>query len=498
MSDMAGGTGDVAEEAAFQHLHPLSILVGFIRFLSQNIILIGILYFGVLDQNPVYTMMLAGGVFVLAILFSYVIWSRFTYQVGALEIRIKSGVISRNNRSIPFERIQDVSLERKPIPRMLGLATVKLETGSGGGEDGKLDSLSLEKAEELRDSIRIRKSDAVAVKAGPGATEPQDEAPDNLLFAMDGKRLVIAGLFNFSFIFFAIIAALAQNLDSFLDVPYFEITYWTDRLRGVEFVDGLSVAARIAGILGAVFSLILVGTISGIIRTVIREYGFRLDRVKNGLRRRRGLFTLTDMVMPVHRVQAAILRTGPVREKFGWFHLKLQSLAGDAGGETDHSAAPCADLKEIQPILDETDIQLYSQNQRFLSVHPAFWWRDAMIVFLILGAIALGNAKFVHPALIAIILLWVPITIFLFLSWRRHQYALTDSQIFVRQGWWRRKLTILPRRKIQTVDVSQSPLDHPFNLATVTIGAAGGSPLSPIRIMDIPFDQAMMLRGQLI
>ncbi|VAV93115.1 hypothetical protein MNBD_ALPHA04-2403 [hydrothermal vent metagenome] len=498
MSDIAGGTSDVAQEAAFQHLHPLSIVVGFIRFLSQNIILIGILYFGILDQNPLYTLMLGGGVFVLAILFSYVIWSRFTYQVGALEIRIKSGVISRNNRSIPFERIQDVSLERKPIPRMLGLATVKLETGSGGGEDGKLDSLSLKTAEELRDSIRVYKSDVVAAKARPNAPEPQDEATDNLLFAMDSKRLMIAGLFNFSFVFFAIIAALAQNIDSFLDVPYFEITYWADRLQRVEFVDGLSVAARIAGILGAIFSLILVGIISGVIRTVIRDYGFRLDRAKNGFRRRRGLFTLTDMVMPIHRVQAAILRTGPIREKFGWFHLKFQSLAGDAGGETDHSAAPCANMDEIQLILDETDIRLYSQSQKFLSVHPAFWWRDTIITFLILGAIALGSAKFVHPGLIAIISLWVPITIFLFLGWRRHQYALTDNQIFVRQGWWRRKLTILPRRKIQTVDVGQSPLDHPFNLATVTIGAAGGSALSPIRIMDIPFDQAMVLRGQLI
>ena len=86
----------------------------------------------------------------------------------------------------------------------------------------------------------------------------------------------------------------------------------------------------------------------------IRDYGFRLDRVKNGFRRRRGLFTLTDMVMPIHRVQAAILKSGPIRERFGWHHLKFQSLAGDIGGETDHSAAPCAKMHDMEPIRAET------------------------------------------------------------------------------------------------------------------------------------------------
>ena len=70
-----------------------------------------------------------------------------------------------------------------------------------------------------------------------------------------------------------------------------------------------------------------------------------------------GLFTLTDMVMPIHRVQAAILQTGPVRQRFGWYHLKFTSLASDASGETDHSAAPCASLAEIEPILEECAIR---------------------------------------------------------------------------------------------------------------------------------------------
>ena len=39
------------------------------------------------------------------------------------------------------------------------------------------------------------------------------------------------------------------------------------------------------------------------------------------------------MTLPVERAQAAIVRTGPVRDAFGWRELKLQSLARDEGGK---------------------------------------------------------------------------------------------------------------------------------------------------------------------
>jgi len=266
-------------------------------------------------------------------------------------------------------------------------------------------------------------------------------------------------------------------------------------------IDGFSFWMRIAGALAAIVALVAVGLVSGIVRTFVREYGFRLDKVESGqhgFRRRRGLFTLTDLVMPIHRIQAAVLQTGPVREHFGWHHLKFISLAGDSGGETDHSAAPCATLAEIDPILEQCAIHRTHSDLALQQVNPAFWWRGTIIATLLLAAIALGNGFLVHRGFLALPLLALPIAAVLFLNWRHHQYALTDSQLFIRSGWWRRRLTILPLRKIQTVDVSQSPLAHPLGLATVTIGIAGGTAVRPLMIRDIGLDQAMELRAALV
>ena len=44
------------------------------------------------------------------IFFAYLRWARFTYTVGADDIRVESGVLSREARSVPYERILDVSI----------------------------------------------------------------------------------------------------------------------------------------------------------------------------------------------------------------------------------------------------------------------------------------------------------------------------------------------------------------------------------------------------
>jgi putative membrane protein len=485
--------------APFQRLHPLSIVLKSMGTLSQNIFAILILHFSLFDQNIVYSMLAALALITLVFGVTTLTWSRFTYQVTAKEIRIKSGLLNRNNRSIPFDRIQDVSLEQKLVSRLLGLATVALETGSGGGEDGQLDALSRSDAEQLRDTIRDYKDGLNAERAEADDRPVTADVPP--LFAMDNRRIFIAGLFNFSFVLLAILGALAQNLDFLLPDGFFDPRSWIDAFPEQDTIDGFSSWVQILGALAAILSLVTVGFGSGIVRTFVREYGFRLDRVDSGqpgFRRRRGLFTLTDMVMPIHRVQAAIVQTGPVRARYGWYHLKFTSLAGDSGGDTDHSAAPCATLAEIDPILDDCAIHQAPADLIFQRVDPALWWRGAIIASLLLSGIALATGTFINGGFFAIILLAVPVSLISYLNWRHHQYALTDQQLFVRSGWWRRRLTILPRRKIQTVDVSQSPLDHPLDLATITISIAGGSAIRPLTIRDIGFDRAMDLRLALV
>ncbi|MGB9719226.1 MAG: PH domain-containing protein [Candidatus Anstonellales archaeon] len=59
----------------------------------------------------------------------------FRYGLGETEMRIRKGVIKTETYVVPYEKIQNINIERSPIERLLGLATLRIETaGSNVGE----------------------------------------------------------------------------------------------------------------------------------------------------------------------------------------------------------------------------------------------------------------------------------------------------------------------------------------------------------------------------
>ena len=60
-----------------------------------------------------------GGLLAVVLAFQVLAWWRFTYTLLPNEMYIESGIFSRNRRSIPWERVQDVEIERGPLARVL-------------------------------------------------------------------------------------------------------------------------------------------------------------------------------------------------------------------------------------------------------------------------------------------------------------------------------------------------------------------------------------------
>ena len=276
-------------------------------------------------------------------------WLKLEYRVGADEIRIDSGWLSRTSRAIPFDRVTDVDLEQGPIHRLFGLARVKLETGASAGgkeEEGVLHTISLERAEALREHIRARRGLAAAPAANRG-----DGRGTSALFAMDSRRVLTAGLFNFSLAVIAGLFGVTQTMGDALGLRSVRaqlLARPAGRGRAAAVTDPDAPDRR--GHRRHRPADLCSASAPGWSAPSLREHGFRLDRTETGFRRRRGLLTLTDVTIPAKRVQAAILANGPIRRRFGWWVLKLQSLAQD-GGKGDHVVAPLAREEEAAEIL---------------------------------------------------------------------------------------------------------------------------------------------------
>jgi putative membrane protein len=242
--------------------------------------------------------------------------------------------------------------------------------------------------------------------------------------------------------------------------------------------------------------LVLIGLATGIIRTLLREYGFRLDRSEVGLRRRRGLFTRTDVTLPARRTQAAIIGTGPLREAFGWRELKLQSLASDEGGKGDHVLAPLARDDEVGTILAALGWRPLGGATEWQRVSPAYVWTlmAGLSPLLLIAAVA----TMLLPGYALAIVVLIGLVVVRWRGWRRTLYALDGDRLLIRGGWWRRRIVILPLAKIQSVDLTESFVSRWFGIAGLGFGVAGGSGFSAHAIPALPRETARALRRQLL
>lgn len=484
---------DLPPDGEPQRLHFLGLFVGFISGLPQLLFPILAALFGARAAKNLWLIPIVVAVaFGFSLLFRWLAWRRFTYTLGEHDIRIERGLLSRTARSIPYERIQDVSIEQKPLARLMGLAEVKFESGGGEGEDAKLSYVSMDQANALRETIRERRIGVVI--AAEAEAEAVEAAP---VFAMDTKRVITLGLYSFSLFIFAVLFGAAQQLDFLLPFNLWDFGAWVgiaqDSGVSVDTITHIGIAGRLIAGLAALGGLLFIGFASGVIRTLLSEYGFRLDRTERGFRRRQGLLTRTDAVMPVHRVQAAIVQTGPIRKRRGWHAIKFVSLAQDSKEEPNFMAAPFAQMDEIWPIAREAGIEPPSTELAFRRAVWKAWaiWLLPFVAALIGWTTAATIILEISPAIaLRAALLLIPAALLIWFNWRRYADARDEQQLYVRHGWWRERLSIVPQVKVQSVDIAQGPLARRMGLASLEFGIAGGT----LEMVALPLEKAREIR----
>ena len=479
-----------------QRTDPKSFIVGAVASLGQVALPLAFGAYAVLDGEP--TRLLFAIPAVLAILavstaLAYLHWYRFTYRIGASDIRVESGVISRAARSVPYERIQDVSLEQKLLPRLFGLVEVRFETGAGGKDELKLSYLTEAEGERLREVVRSQKDGAVLAPETAEASVPAEAPPP--LFAMGPRRVATFGLFEFSLAVVAVLAGAAQQFDFLLPFDLWDFDAWQERLAGPgRWLAGLGFAAQLAGGIIAVATFVAIGFATGLVRTALREWDFRLERTEKGLRRRRGLLTRTDVVMPIHRVQALRMGTGLVRRWFGWCELKVVSLAQDSGS-ANHSVAPFAQADEIAPIVAVTGFHLPGEELDWRRAATQYRTDQVILAGLVMFPLAAGLA-IAGQGLLALLPMvgFAVIAAMEFANWRFAANGFDTTQLFLRRNWLAPKVAIASRVKLQSVEISQGPIARRRGYATLSLGLAGGK----FAISGISLDRARELRAAVL
>jgi putative membrane protein len=206
------------------------------------------------------------------------------------------------------------------------------------------------------------------------------------------------------------------------------------------------------------------------------------------------LLTLTDVVMPTHRVQAAVVQTGTIRKRRGWHSLKFVSLAQDSKEESNYVAAPLATLDEVWRIAQVAGIHGPDGDEQLRTGAAIHWIIQLLLLvpplLIAMAALVIFADTSFAPTLLLLLLLVFAAFMF-WCDWRKYRFGIDDQQLYLRRGWWQQRLTLAPQLKVQSIEIAQGPLARRFGLASLRFGIAGGT----LEMIALPLSTAQAIRS---
>lgn len=263
------------------------------------------------------------------------------YRVGEAHFELRKGIVRKQRRTIPLERIRGVDVSATPLHRLFGLAVVKIEAAAGGRapEEGKLDAVRLGEAERLQRELLRRRP---ASEEGADSADTEDE----LLFAMP-RRWYLFGALRPRYLV-ALLAALAAAggaaLELLTDLGV-DIGQVVARHRDWASGGALGWAALAAAAL-ALAPVFAIGAYA------IAQWGFSLRRRGGCLVTERGLLTRRQVSLEHARIRGYELADDPLG-RLGRA-VRLTAIAtGIRGGGSRAALLPTGSRRRVHAILAE-------------------------------------------------------------------------------------------------------------------------------------------------
>lgn len=475
-----------------QRLHPGSWLFVLLQQLRQFLLpLIALMVFGQRgDSAPLWTQLGPLIAIVVLVAVSVLQYLSYRYRLGADAITIRSGVLARNRREIPYARIHNVVLHQTLLHRLFGVAEVRLESAGGNQAEAQMRVLRMSQALAVEQRVRRQsppaRADAATQDGQPPPLPQAHPEAGRLLLRMGSWDVVKLGLLsNRGWVMLAAgLGALAQVLPRHVMDQGFEV--------GGHYAEGLQLGSAGLALLAA--AVLLAGWLAlrllSVVLALLRYHGFELVEQQRRLTVSTGLLSRIRSSVAHRRIQAWTLRETTLQRWAGVRQLRIDSAASQ-GNEVNEQRA----LRELAPLAtpDQCDALVHHLLPG-IAWPPAGWRPVAQRGFWRLCLTSLWFTPLLAAALYwrfgswgLTVLGWLPVAV-----WTAHQQMArigwySDAQyIAVRGGWWRRWWRWAELDKLQALRLTRSPLDRLLGTSQIwldTAGARSGEPALSLRFL---------------
>lgn len=422
---------------------------------------------------------------VVAALFQY--WS-YRYRFDRDELVVRQGIVFRNERHIPYARIQNIDLVQNPLHRLFRVAEVRLETAGGQKPEAVMRVLSLDAVQRMRARVFVdgRERDPTTQAAPAGAAATSAGA---VLHEMGGRDVFLFGLIsNKGMVVVAAAIGAAWQLDLFdkwmSSLSRESIERYGHLLpRENPLVTGLLVLAVVVALLAFMRFL-------SVVWAAAKFHGFRLARRGEDLRAEYGLLPHVTKTIPRHRIQLLSTAAGFLHRRCGRVAVQVET-AGSTGEQEGASAdrlwlAPLIRVQNVATLVHEALPEIDLDRVQWQPVSARARGRRFRLALylsvLVTGLAVLGLGIWgLMSLLILVPLAWLSAKLYV----EHTAYALVPGAVFFRSGWWNRRLSVARFSKIQSLERSESPFDRRHRMASLRVDTAGATRVG--HAIDIPY-----------
>ena len=493
-----------------QRLHPASVLFAFAKS-AKAFVLPGLLLlvtsnrssggpagtFGGLPVNWELWLMLfmiPSGIAAITRYLSY----RIRYE--GTELVIRTGILFRNERHVPYARIQNLDAVQNVVHRALRVVEVRVETGGGREPEARISVLPAAAFAEMRRRVfEGREHPAVVAEMRADAEKlAQPDAERSLLHLPLRELLLFGFLENRGLVIIAAAYGVSWELgvferlwgNIFGDEWYSRYVVPTRVIEAVARDGSLSFGV-VAVVLAAIAGLLLLVRVISMAWGATRLYDFHLTRTGEDLHTKYGLLTRVATTIPLRRIQTLTIRQGPLHRLAKRSAVQVETAGGrqsgsESGKSTREWLAPLIRDRDLAGLAGEVLPDVNLPALEWHPVHPGAFRRAVKPPIATTMALAAAVAAAFGWSALVVLVLGVPWAI---LAARKHVdnlgWASTEHVVAFRSGWLWTSVTLAPVAKIQSVTQVESPFDRRAMMARVRVDTAGAGERS--HRVAIPF-----------
>jgi putative membrane protein len=403
------------------------------------------------------------GFIILTIVGALIRYWFYKFHVDKDNLVIQSGWLKKKMLTVPLKNILAVHLEQSVWQRVLQVVRLSIDSAGSEKTEVKIDALSVKKAEQLK-ALLLSTVGSISEEQTEEKIERNKEtrlaAGDLLKFSLTSNHLET----------FLIIISLSMNLlDDIKDA--FNIDSW-----GIMESYAMKMASQTAmAVTILVVAVALISIVFSIIRTVLKFYDYTIEEMPQGWKVSFGLTNQQQKIIPSNKIQILTWRANWLRRKINFWIVTVQSIGASKLKPKEQIQIPITSLNRVfslVPIYQNSPVFEISEG---LGIEPDYWKRRTLTVGITVTALLSGSLYFA----VGFGALWVFLLILYFAWYFRKWYQVFRWQINAEglqmySGVWGRKYTLLTWKKVQQIEVDQSPYQRTHQLANVIFRTAGG------------------------